>query len=69
MPLREFTCKDCDHGWEELIRSTADEPEKCPHCDSQNIYQTLSSYGGYQGSFGSSSTRPRFSGSFKRVKN
>ena len=64
MPLREYLCRGCGHTWEELIRSSADLPKKCPHCDTRQIEQLISTYGGYQGNFSTASTRPRHSGAF-----
>lgn len=36
---RIFVCNDCDHRWEEPLRTG--RPESCTSCSSQNFYRTL----------------------------
>lgn len=36
MPLYEFKCRDCDHGWEDRIAWKAPLPD-CPECGSAEI--------------------------------
>lgn len=68
MPLRSYMCLNCEFQNDELIRSSADEPTKCPSCGSEQYERQVSGFGGYQGNLGGSSTRPKNAGSFRRVK-
>ena len=36
MPLYEFRCRDCDHGWETRMEWKAPLPD-CPGCGSENV--------------------------------
>jgi len=36
MPLYEFRCRDCDHGWETRMEWKAPQPD-CPDCGSENV--------------------------------
>ena len=36
MPLYEFRCRDCDHGWETRMEWKAPLPD-CPDCGSENV--------------------------------
>lgn len=65
MPIQEYHCHDCGLKNDELIRSEADIPDKCPKCGSDMYEQQVPLIGGYQGSFSSASTSPRGRGSFK----
>lgn len=67
-PLLEYKCLSCDFQNDELVRSEADVPEKCPSCGSEMYEKQISAYGGYTGSFGGGSTPRRGAGSFKRSK-
>jgi len=40
MPLFEYTCRQCNHDFELLVRN-ADAPE-CPSCHSQELERRLS---------------------------
>lgn len=43
MPMYEFTCEACEHGFETLIRNARDEKEvRCPKCDSEKARRTIS---------------------------
>ena len=44
MPLYEYQCRACGHGFEILVRAGADRPA-CPACHSQDIERLLSSFG------------------------
>ncbi len=41
MPLYEYYCEPCDHGFETLIRSTG-EVARCPRCGSIEVLKQLS---------------------------
>lgn len=41
MPLYEYYCKLCDHGFEALIRS-GDDVARCPRCGSVEVAKQLS---------------------------
>ena len=41
MPIFEYTCRDCDKNFEELV-SGANETVCCPFCHSTNIERRLS---------------------------
>jgi len=44
MPIYEFSCEDCGHQFEDLVRS--DDPcPKCPKCKSQNVKKLVSATG------------------------
>ncbi len=46
MPLYEFTCKKCGHGFEELmtLSEVAAGKTKCPACSSKRVERGLSSF-------------------------
>jgi putative FmdB family regulatory protein len=44
MPLYEYQCRACSHGFETLVRSGDDQPA-CPACGSPDIERLLSSFG------------------------
>jgi putative FmdB family regulatory protein len=52
MPLQDYHCIDCEHEQEELIRSEADIPHRCPACDSEKYERTMSAPGMIRGNFG-----------------
>jgi putative FmdB family regulatory protein len=41
MPIYEYRCTACDHGFEELVRS-ADEKIACPSCASPKVTRLMS---------------------------
>ena len=43
MPLYEYQCRACGHGFETLVRGT--EQPACPACQSHDIERLLSSFG------------------------
>jgi putative FmdB family regulatory protein len=40
MPLYEFICRECEHGFEELVRG--DEKVECPQCGAKKVDRLLS---------------------------
>lgn len=42
MPIFEYTCKRCDHQFEQLVRADVD-PE-CPKCHSTKLEKLLSAF-------------------------
>ncbi len=67
-PLYDYECKDCGKVHETLVsRDHGDKPIQCPDCGGEAL-QKPSSFGGYNGNLGGSSTRPKNAGSFKRRK-
>jgi len=42
MPLREFTCRDCRHAFEELV-SEGERP-RCPACGGRHLTRRLSAF-------------------------
>ncbi len=41
MPIYEYTCKDCNNMFEEIVLSQ-DEIPSCPKCDSNNTTKLIS---------------------------
>jgi len=41
LPLYEYFCKTCDHGFETLIRSAGDRPS-CPQCGNLEVSKQFS---------------------------
>jgi len=45
MPLFEFVCSECQHPFEELLRSaSAVEEVSCPACGSRRVKKKLSTF-------------------------
>jgi putative FmdB family regulatory protein len=42
MPLYAFTCKDCNHSFESLVRAADTEAPTCPSCNSAALEQMVS---------------------------
>lgn len=43
MPLYDFSCSDCDHHFEQLVRREADVPQvTCPKCAGGHVHRQLS---------------------------
>ena len=42
MPIYEYVCERCDHGFETLVRGSA-EPA-CPRCDARELRRRLSPF-------------------------
>lgn len=43
MPIYEYVCQDCEHAFEELVRSNRDEKAMvCPSCSSKRVGRKLS---------------------------
>ncbi len=50
MPIYEFTCKACDHEFEELLRSMSGAQKvTCPSCGSKTPQRKLSVFAAQQG--------------------
>lgn len=45
MPIYEFECRDCRHGFEELLPTTDISKVKCPKCQSAKVQRQLSMFG------------------------
>ena len=58
MPIYEYTCRNCDAKFEELVRSmTAEVKVKCPQCGSPKTARSLSVFAvGSEGSSKSSAS-------------
>lgn len=67
----DWMCRDCAHVFEETS-DVADldyqSEVMCPHCETRNCERLPNAAAGYQGNFGSASTRPKGAGSFARNK-
>lgn len=63
-PLYDWQCNGCGHEFEQREESSI-KTVNCPHCDTNTAQRLPSLFGGYQGNFGGSSTRPKQSGSFR----
>ena len=44
MPIYEYKCSACGHGFEKLIRSAADLPGKCPECGKKTLRKQFSTF-------------------------
>jgi putative FmdB family regulatory protein len=42
MPIFEYVCQECDHGFEALVYG--DEKAQCPKCQSRNLAPQLSTF-------------------------
>ena len=51
MPLYEYLCKDCSHGFEILVRGN-DHRILCPKCNSRKVSKCFSTFA-YRGSVSS----------------
>ena len=40
MPIYEYSCRACGHGFEQLIRG--DATPKCPECESEDLERLIS---------------------------
>ncbi|MHB1459956.1 MAG: FmdB family zinc ribbon protein [Armatimonadota bacterium] len=45
MPIYEFLCSDCQHGFEELLPSTDISKVQCPKCKGAKVKRQLSLFG------------------------
>jgi putative FmdB family regulatory protein len=43
MPIHEYTCRQCGHEFEELVR-TAEQQVSCPKCDGRDVQKKLSAF-------------------------
>ncbi|MBA2225979.1 FmdB family zinc ribbon protein [Thermogemmata fonticola] len=41
MPLYEYTCRQCQHTFEQLVPSMAHEPTTCPQCQSPSLERLI----------------------------
>lgn len=63
MPIFSYYCDSCRTSWDELRhRSEADERGICTACEGP-ANRKVTAIGGYQGSMGGASTRPKNSAS------
>ena len=44
MPLHEYRCKQCNHQFEFLAKSSTEFPQKCPKCGNNNPEKQLSTF-------------------------
>ena len=58
MPLFEYRCQDCDHGFELLVREST--PLECPACRGDHLERQLSVFA--VGADGRSAARPLATG-------
>ena len=57
MPIFEYVCRECRHGFETLVRSA--EIVECPSCNSTNLEKQLSVFAaGGKGESGAASDMP-----------
>lgn len=56
MPIYEYRCEECEHGFELLVRSLSQQVEPtCPRCGSLRVKKAISLFG-VEGSVGSSAS-------------
>jgi putative FmdB family regulatory protein len=48
MPIYEYICSDCEHGFEELVLSSSEEIH-CPSCDSAELERAMSVFASKSG--------------------
>jgi putative FmdB family regulatory protein len=41
MPLYEYTCRQCQHTFEQLVPSLTQEPQECPQCHSPSLERLI----------------------------
>jgi len=41
MPLYEYTCRKCDHGFETLVSARTATAVKCPKCNGEELDQLI----------------------------
>ena len=56
MPIFEYVCKDCNHGFEAIVYGS--QKVECPKCQSKKLVQQLSTFA--VATKGSSSSQPTF---------
>jgi len=44
MPIYEYKCKECDKVFEQLMRSSSDQPDACPKCGGRKLVKQFSSF-------------------------
>ncbi len=53
MPIYEYVCGDCEHVFEELVRTAKDEKGMvCPSCSSRSVGRKLSVFAAQSGAGG-----------------
>ena len=51
MPIYEYKCGDCEHEFEELVRSSKSEAGvKCPKCSSKKVERKISTFAAHEAS-------------------
>lgn len=66
-PLFDFHCLDCNHRFECLVRTPAEEKLLCPACNGSQLRQEFPKVGGYKiNGANDASVRPKQAGSFKK---
>ncbi len=58
MPMYEYTCKECNEEFEELVSLSEKENPPCPRCNSKNTEKKMSLFGGIDDSGSGSSCTP-----------
>lgn len=59
MPIFEFECAECNHTFEFLARSAAEQKQaQCPKCESKRVTKQFSAFGVSGGAKPSSSSAP-----------
>ena len=49
MPIYEYRCKVCEHGYERLVKSSRALAPACPACGSKRVERLLSSFSALSG--------------------
>ena len=44
MPLYEYKCEECGKMFEQLMRSSSDQPDVCPKCGGKKLAKQFSSF-------------------------
>ncbi len=57
MPMYEYRCEPCDHGFEALVRSSGDVPT-CPRCEGDDLVKQFSVPAAARGATGSAGGLP-----------
>ena len=58
MPIYEYQCRKCGHGFEHLARTSSEPPPKCPKCDARNPVKQLSTFSAPVSSTGRAASCP-----------
>lgn len=60
MPIFEYTCESCGHGFEALVRAST--VPSCPKCQSTHLEKQLSVVGRVGGGAGTNDATPAYAG-------